>query len=120
MNFSWVFGPLLQYLMLLFLLKVQAPMMIQLDSTFICKNYILELFTIVQLLLTPLLPFHFISISYQLTIVWACTNPTTLLAASLNGGQGVTNCCQISYTLPEIPFEISEITEIPKSEIKAS
>ena len=26
--------------------------------------------------------------------------------------QGVTNCCQISYTLPEIPFEISEITEI--------
>ena len=34
--------------------------------------------------------------------------------------QGVTNCCQISYTLPEIPFEISEITEIPKSEIKES
>ena len=34
--------------------------------------------------------------------------------------QGVTNCCQISYTLPEIPFEISEITEIPKSEIKDS
>ena len=25
--------------------------------------------------------------------------------------QGVTNCCQISYTLPEIPFEISEITQ---------
>ena len=34
--------------------------------------------------------------------------------------QGVTNCCQISYTLPEIPFEISEITEISKSEIKES
>ena len=34
--------------------------------------------------------------------------------------QGVTNCCQISYTLPEIPFEISEITEILKSEIKES
>ena len=34
--------------------------------------------------------------------------------------QGVTNCCQISYILPEIPFEISEITEIPKSEIKES
>ena len=33
---------------------------------------------------------------------------------------GVTNCtcCQISYTLPEILFEISEITEISKSEIK--
>ena len=30
--------------------------------------------------------------------------------------QGVTNCCQILYTLPEIPFEISEITEISKSE----
>ena len=29
-----------------------------------------------------------------------------------NVAQGVTNCCQISYTLPEIPFEISEITEI--------
>ena len=32
--------------------------------------------------------------------------------------QGVINCCQISYTPPEIPFEISEITEISKSEIK--
>ena len=31
-----------------------------------------------------------------------------------------TACCQISYTLPEIPFEITEITEIPKSEIKES
>ena len=35
-------------------------------------------------------------------------------------GKVVTNCCQISYTLPEIPFEISEITEISKSEIKES
>ena len=26
--------------------------------------------------------------------------------------QGVTNCCQISYTLSEIPFEISKIIEI--------
>ena len=33
---------------------------------------------------------------------------------------GVTNCCQISYTLPEISFEISEITKISKSEIKES
>ena len=34
--------------------------------------------------------------------------------------QGVTNCCQISYTLPEILFEIFEIIEILKSEIKES
>ena len=32
--------------------------------------------------------------------------------------RGVINCCQISYTLPEILLEIFKIPEISKSEIK--
>ena len=32
--------------------------------------------------------------------------------------QGVTNCCQISYTPTEILFEINEITRLLKSKIK--
>ena len=35
-------------------------------------------------------------------------------------GQGVTNCCQISYTPTEILFKINEITRFLKSEIKKS
>ena len=32
--------------------------------------------------------------------------------------QGVTNCCQISYTLPEIPFEISEFQNLKSRKVE--
>ena len=36
----------------------------------------------------------------------------------MDGDQGVTNCCQISYAPPEILLEITEITRFSKPEIK--
>ena len=83
MYFSWIFGSFLQYLRCLFFSKAQFSMVVQLDCKFICKHNVLELFIIVQLMLTPFLPLYFISIPYQLTIMWAGTNPPTLLTVFL-------------------------------------